>query len=98
LQGNRPIIVHIFDELVRLLPQGVNFSKITRKSHRLTLEGTAETNKQISDLMRSLADAAWFINPTLDRIAKATHTDLLVKKFKLSVSQNTVKPQAKKVN
>ncbi len=68
LQGTRPLIVHIFDELVRKQPDGVFFSKIERKDNRLFIDGTAESNNRVSSLMRNLNESEWFQNPLLTKV------------------------------
>lgn len=68
LQGNRPEIVHVFDELVRTLPDGVFYTLIDRKADVITLNGTAESNNRVSSLMRELDASEWFSNPTLKMV------------------------------
>lgn len=68
LQGNRPVIVRIFDELVRTLPDGVFYSQLTRKNNSVELAGIAESNNRISSLMRKLAGSDWFADPNLDSV------------------------------
>jgi len=70
LQGTRPEIVHIFDEIVRTLPDGVFYNSITRKGSQITLKGTAESNNRVSSLMRQLDASEWFANPNL-KVVKA---------------------------
>ncbi|MBP8925502.1 MAG: PilN domain-containing protein [Pseudomonadales bacterium] len=65
LQGTRPLIVRIFDELVRTLPDGVYFRSLQRKDSTITIAGTAETNNRVSSLMRQLEKSEWFANPIL---------------------------------
>lgn len=65
LQGNRPEIVHIFDELVRTLPDGVFYNDITRNGGSLSIRGTAESNNRVSSLMRQLEASEWFAEPNL---------------------------------
>lgn len=72
LQGSRPVIVRIFDELVKTLPAGVYFDALKRSRNRLEIEGIAESNNKISELMRRLDDSEWFINPSLQQIATAS--------------------------
>ena len=68
LQGNRPVIVRIFDELVRTLAKGVHFRNLKMEGNRLTLDGVAESNNRISTLMRNLDNSDWFANPNLKTI------------------------------
>lgn len=65
LQGTRPLIVHIFDEIVRTLPEGVYFRALKRTANVITIQGTAESNNRVSSLMRRLDDSEWFANPIL---------------------------------
>jgi len=68
LQGTRPLIVHVFDELVRKQPDGVFFSKIESKNNRVFITGTAESNNRVSSLMRDLHKSEWFENPLLTKV------------------------------
>ncbi|MCB1616255.1 MAG: PilN domain-containing protein [Pseudomonadales bacterium] len=68
LQGNRPLIVHIFDELARTVPDGVFYSRMERKGDKIFLEGTAEANSRVSSLMRRLDESEYFINPNLTKV------------------------------
>ena len=54
LQEERSQIVRLFDEIVNVLPKGVYLSKIERKNNLITLEGIAESNTNISQLMRRI--------------------------------------------
>ena len=72
LQGSRPVIVRIFDELVKTLPSGVYFNTLERNGERLEIEGIAESNNKVSELMRRLDDSDWFANPSLQQISAAS--------------------------
>ena len=65
LQGNRPVIVRVFDEIVRVLPDGVFYKKLIRKNNQISAEGTAESNNRISSLMRKVSNSQWFEQPNL---------------------------------
>ena len=54
LQGSRPESVHLLDELVRTLPEGVHLNKFTQKIKALTMTGMAESNARVSDYMRKI--------------------------------------------
>jgi type IV pilus assembly protein PilN len=71
LQGRRPIIVRLFDELVRTLPEGVYYNTITRTGDIISLEGIADSNNRVSTLMRYLDDSEWFADPDLRQITAA---------------------------
>jgi type IV pilus assembly protein PilN len=68
LQGNRPIIVRIFDEMVRTLPDGVFYQDLRRKDNIITLTGIAESNNRISSLMRQVNNSGWFDSPNLTAV------------------------------
>lgn len=69
LQGRRPVIVRIFDELVRVIPDGVYFTKLERTGDTFRLAGVAESANQVSALMRNLDASPWFQNPQLSTVA-----------------------------
>ena len=68
LQGNRPVIVRVFDEIVRTLSKGVHYNELTMQSKNLSVKGTAESNNRISSLMRNLDQSDWFTTPNLKSI------------------------------
>lgn len=68
LQGTRPVIVRLFDELVRRLPDGVYYNSVTRTEDTIELEGVAESNNMVSELMRSLEASDWFADASLQQI------------------------------
>src|SRR5690606_35588795 len=63
LQGTRPVIVRLFDELVRTLPEDVYYDTISRSDDLIQLEGVAESNRLVSALMRELDASEWFASP-----------------------------------
>jgi len=68
LQANRPIIVRVFDELVRTLSPGVHFNSLKMQGNMLTLDAQAESNNRISSLMRNLDGSELFASPNLKSI------------------------------
>ena len=68
LQGNRPVIVRIFDELARTLSKGVHYEKLEMEAGNLKVAGVAESNNRISSLMRNLDSSEWFQSPNLRSI------------------------------
>ena len=68
LQGNRPVIVRVFDEMVQTLAKGVHYKKLEMSGPVLTVEGVAESNNRISALMRNLDGSDWFAQPNLKGI------------------------------
>lgn len=75
LEGTRPIIVRMFDELVKTLPSDVYYSAITRTGNNIRIDGTADSNNLVSDLMRQLEESEWFSNPVLSQLTAAPGED-----------------------
>lgn len=68
LQGNRPIIVRILDQLVRTVPDGVFYTNVSAKDQVITIRGIAESNNRVSSLMRRLDASDWFKEPNLEGV------------------------------
>jgi len=68
LQRSRPQIVHVFDELVRTVPDGLYLTAAELKGTVLTLRGVAQSNARVSDYMRRLDASDWFGDPRLEVI------------------------------
>ena len=71
LQGTRPLIVRMFDELVKTLPNGVYYQTVERVGERIAIDGVAESNAQITELLRNLDASGWFRDPDLSDITAA---------------------------
>jgi len=65
LQRSRPEIVHVFDELVRALPDGVRLVSIKQTARRLEIKGDAESNTRVSAFMRNIDKSKWLTQPDL---------------------------------
>ena len=69
LQSDRTIPVRMFDELVRLAPEGVYLRQLKQDDARVTLSGHAQTNEHVAELLRNLADRSpWLERPELSEI------------------------------
>ncbi|ADV26553.1 Fimbrial assembly family protein [Pseudoxanthomonas suwonensis 11-1] len=68
LQANRSQMVHLFDSLVRTIPDGVVLTALKQEGKILTLEGTAQSNARVSTYMRSLETSGWMTKPDLSII------------------------------
>lgn len=69
LQGRRPVIVRVFDEIVRATPDKLYLTALERKGDQFRIEGVAESNNQVATFLRNLNASAWFKNPVLDKVA-----------------------------
>ena len=70
LQSNRSQMVHLFDSLVRTIPDGVVLTGIKQEGDQLTLSGRTQSNARVSTYMRNLETSGWMSNPEL-RIIEA---------------------------
>ena len=86
LQGNRPIIVRVLDQLVRTVPDGVFYTALSTKDKRIYVAGVAESNNRVSSLMRRLDASDWLASPNLDKVKAATSYGDQANTFNLSVS------------
>jgi type IV pilus assembly protein PilN len=66
LQRSRPEVVHIFDELVRTLPDGVRLTSVKQTGRRLEIKGDAESNTRVSAFMRNIDKSKWLTQPDLE--------------------------------
>ncbi len=65
LQSQRPLVVHLFDELVATLPDGVYLTSVVQHGHTITVEGHAESNARVSAYMRNIDASPWLAQPQL---------------------------------
>jgi type IV pilus assembly protein PilN len=68
LQGRRPVIVRVFDEIVRATPDKLYLTSIERKGDQFKISGNAESNNQVATFLRNLNASAWFKNPVLGNV------------------------------
>src|SRR6201987_147148 len=66
LQRSRPEIVHVFDEIVRTLPDGVYLTGGKQNSKRFKFEGVAQSSTRVSSFMRNIDGSEWLRNPELE--------------------------------
>jgi type IV pilus assembly protein PilN len=66
LQRSRPEIVHVFDEIVHTLPEGVYLTSVKQNGMRLKFEGIAQSSTRVSSFMRNLDGSQWLRNPELE--------------------------------
>ena len=87
LQGSRPEVVHLFDELVDTLPDGVHLTIVSQQARRLTVNGEAESNARISTYMRKIDASEWVGDPDLRVIENKDRDDTAMSKFELRLQQ-----------
>lgn len=99
LQGNRPIIGRVFDQLVRTLPDGVYFTSVKMQGKSIAIVGAAESNNRVSNLMRNLDSSEWLTSPNLTEVRSVTAGALdQANVFQLSVQQTQPNPETGEVS
>ena len=85
LQANRSQMVHLFDSLVRTIPDGVTLTTIQQNGDLLTLKGRSQSNARVSTYMRNLESSGWMTNPELSVIEARGDNKGLPYEFDLQV-------------
>ena len=65
LQRKRPEIVHLFDELVKTVPEGIYLTQIKETGKKLEMKGVAQSSTRVSTFMRNIDSSSWMDNPQL---------------------------------
>lgn len=78
LQGNRPLTVKLFDNLVQAVPNGIYLDFASRKEDKILITGFAESNSEVSQLMRNISSSPWINNPKLTEVKKRDSKDISV--------------------
>lgn len=87
LQKSRPQIVHLFDELVRTLPNGVYLTSIVQKGDSLEIRGVAESSARVSAYMRNIDASDWMKDPKLGKIETRSEGRVRRSEFSLTAKQ-----------
>jgi type IV pilus assembly protein PilN len=87
LQTSRPEIVHLFDELVETIPEGVFLTKLEQQGAALRLTGRAESNARVSAYMRNIDTSPWIGDPDLKLIENKEKTETGLSHFELRAKQ-----------
>ncbi len=87
LQQQRPQIVHLFDDFVRTVPEGIYLLNVKQESTQLTIKGVAESNGRVSAYMRNIDASEWMATPKL-KVIKTREGTLRSSDFTLVTSQS----------
>jgi type IV pilus assembly protein PilN len=91
LQSTRSDVVHLLDQMLRILPDGVYLRSLKQTGTRINLVGYAQSNARISTLMRAVEDSPWLDSPALVEIHATGAGAGRVNEFTLNF--NLTKPQ-----
>lgn len=87
LQQRRPQIVHLFDDFVRTVPEGIFLTSIKQVGEQLTIKGVAESNGRVSAYMRNIDASDWMATPRL-KVIETKKGTLRSSDFTLVTSQS----------
>lgn len=97
LQQRRPQIVHLFDDFVRTVPEGIFLTSIKQTANQLTIQGVAESNGRVSAYMRNIDASGWMSTPKL-KVIETRKGTLRSSNFTLTTSQSLPDDQKNKNN
>jgi len=96
LQADRAQTVHLLDQLVRQMPEGIYLKSVKQKGLAVHLDGYAQSNARVSTLMRNIENSPWLQKPELVEI-KATKVDKKrLSEFTMNLSLKPLTPQEDK--
>jgi type IV pilus assembly protein PilN len=87
LQRSRPEVVHLFDELVKNVPEGVHFTAVKQVNDRIELSGQAQSSTRVSTLMRNIDDSEFLNEAALDVVQVVATGPVKNSEFKLFAKQ-----------
>lgn len=94
LQSNRTEVVHLFDQMIRLLPDGLYLKSFKQTTDLVDIGGYTQSSARVSTLMRSLEESPWFEQPRLVEIKATTVNNLRANEFLLTVKQTRQQTEA----
>lgn len=86
LQADRAQTVHLLDELVRQVPDGVYLRTVTQKGLNVNIKGYAQSNARVSTLMRNIDSSPWLERPVLIEVRAATIEKRRLSEFDMNIS------------
>jgi type IV pilus assembly protein PilN len=93
LQTDRAQTVHLLDELVRQMPEGVYLKSVTQKGLGVNVVGYSQSNARVSTLMRNIESSPWLANPGLVEVKAAAVEKRRVAEFNLNFQLKRAEPK-----
>ncbi|MCE5232584.1 MAG: PilN domain-containing protein [Mizugakiibacter sp.] len=93
LQANRSQMVHLFDELVKTIPDGVRLSNLKQSGDQLGLDGVAQSNAAVATYMRNIEASPWLGHADLTRTENKHNDPSTPYTFGLNVKLRKPEPQ-----
>jgi len=93
LQRSRPEIVHVFDQLMQTLPDGVYLTSVRQTGRKLEVKGIAQSSTRVSTFMRNIESSEWIGSPELQLIETKGGTGAGGAEFVLTAMQKGLEPE-----
>lgn len=90
LQADRAQTVHLLDELVRQVPDGVYLRSVAQKGLNVNIKGLAQSNARVSTLMRNIDSSPWLERPVLIEVKATTVEKRRLSEFDMNISLKRV--------
>jgi type IV pilus assembly protein PilN len=94
LQSTRSDVVHLFDQMLRILPDGVHLKTLRQTDNKISISGYAQTNARISTLMRAIEGSTWLDSPALGEIRASSLNGARVSEFTMTFNLSKTKEAA----
>lgn len=94
LQSTRGDVVHLMDQMLRILPDGVYLKSLKQTGNKISLVGYAQSNARVSTLMRAIDDSPWLEMPTLIEIHATSQGSARLSEFSLTFNLKKQAPPA----
>ena len=92
LQRSRPEIVHVFDEIVSVLPEGVYLTLLRQNGVRIEVRGVAQSSTRVSAFMRNIDNSQWLADPSLQIVETKDTNNVRGAEFTLFANQRSQVP------
>jgi len=93
LQADRAQTVHLMDQLVRQMPEGVYLKSVKQRGQAISLQGYSQSNARVSTLMRNIESSAWLANPQLIEIKAAKVGNKRLSEFSMNLQLKRAQPE-----
>lgn len=87
LERSRPEIVHVFDQLVRTLPDGIYLTSVKQTERKLQVKGVAQSSTRVASYMRNIDASEWLTDPSLDILETKGDVGATGSEFTLNATQ-----------
>ena len=92
LQSTRSDVVHLLDQMLRILPDGVYLKTLKQTGSKINLIGYTQSNARVSTLMRAIEGSPWLESPTLIQIIATTTGGTRMSEFVLDFNLTSQLP------